>query len=305
MKNLDFQQFEILRELLDTYTNDPDIISVRMAASNWVLERLNRGLDQKLADKYGITEERVFAFLEGLEPEYSEFEETVLGKLELSREQRRRFSASLRSVGEGNNKGRDSRKIAWKTVKEYLQDKEQIAFRKQAGIAPARWKSFIEGSNYTGSENLSRISAGLQLNDAEKVEFLSLVIKDNFIINDKKFKEDLRTLIKEQDFSISEFLDHCFISLKAWEPFREKSKDRLSSQATLLKIVIGLSMDYEQGCGFLSRVESGFVVRRDMVVRACLACGIYDVYELYNILELFAEGYGGERLYQNLYRFCD
>ena len=93
--------------------------------------------------------------------------------------------------------------------------------------------------------------------------------------------------------------------MKAWEPFRENSKDRLSSQATLLKLVIGLSMDCDEGSSFLSRVESGFIVRRDLVVRSCIACGIYDVYELYDILELFAKGYGGERLYQNLYRFCD
>ena len=170
MKKLDFQQNEIIRELLDTYTNDPGVISVRMAASNWVLKRLNKRLDQRLAGEYGITEKAVSDFIEAREPESSEFIDAVLGKLELSREQRRRFSANLCV----------SRKLAWKTLIEYLQDKEQIAFRKEAGIAPARWKSFLEASNYTGSENLSKIVAGLKLSADEEAEFISLVIKDNF-----------------------------------------------------------------------------------------------------------------------------
>ena len=111
----------------------------------------------------------------------------------------------------------------------------------------------------------------------------------------------MRKLILKQFDTITGFFLDAEISENAWEPFRTNPKGLPTSQSTLLKLILGLHMTKPEGCDLLHRVNSDFVMRRDLAALICIRNRIFTPEECFYILEFFAEGYGGERYYRNLF----
>ena len=272
--------FQKIEEILNLLLADPDISRKRRLAPDWI--------DRQLRERIGA----------GLSFPANKNDRELLEKaadgLGLSNRKLREFRYLLS----------DDVTAAVEWLQEQLLSRERITFRKKAGIPAATWKRFYDASSYVGDETVKRIIEGLELDEAGAAEFRTLVIREVFQIT-KCLRDEISNRLKESGESITDFCSRSFISQNAWEPFRKKWEEGLTSQGTLLKLVIGFRLSRRAGEDFLALVGSGFVMRRDLVVLACMLCGIYDVYTLHDVLDFFAEGYGGERLYGNLYQNID
>lgn len=277
-----------IEQNINRLTRDPRC-AVRYAAPEWVDMRLCEELERRLTELLEVSEACWRRFGEGQEPEFSLVSDKLLHTLALSAQKKREFRYLS-----ADNPG---------AAAEWLMDqqraKERIAFRKKAGIPPATWKRFWEASTYTSEDTVERIVQALSLAEEEEKEFRSLIVHE--FMEAEPFKQEVWRRVEECT-GITEFLEHAFISQNAWEPFRRNSEGSVTSQGTLLKMVIGFAMSPEEGWTFLESGGSGFVMPRDLVVLACMHCGIYDVYVLSAALDWYAAGYGGGRLFGNLYR---
>lgn len=98
------------------------------------------------------------------------------------------------------------------------------------------------------------------------------------------------------------FQSHAGLSPTAMDAF-SASDGTVTSQSTLLKLIVAFGMEEQEAMAFLHLAGSDFTLRRDLVVLACLRCGLCRMDALYQFLALYApeitEAY--EKPYQNLY----
>ena len=279
-----------LEEQMNLLLADPALAKIRYRASHWVLKRLEDRIKGQLCDLCGLTPEQWESFLTGQEPEFSRVQQAAFANFKISRDEKR----ELRMLADAGKDASAERMMA------YLVKKEAEAFRKQAAITDPAWRRFINCSSYTSDEVASRIENALQLTPDEKKTFRALIFQDTFQTT-QKLKEYVREQIDERKTTITAFLQKAEISENAWEPFRTNIKNLPTSQATLLKLIVGLEADQEKGSALLHKVNSDFVMRRDLAILICIQNEIYDIEKVYYVLEFFANGYGGERFYRNLY----
>lgn len=303
MNPLQRNKYIQIEEILNGLQSSPDIRRRRSQAADWVCGRLQRQKEGELLTLLDISEAEWQQVQKGDEAACRKLAGQLMGRLHtmtsssekadplmLSGRKRKEFEALAAASPEGA--------VQWFT--EDLAKRARIAFCKKAGIAPATWQRFAECTVYTSEQNINRIVGTLGLSEEDNAEFRALVIRELF--NDlSRLRPELTRRLKEANLTVPEFLDRSFISEKAWKPFSRVGGGRPASQGTLLKIIIGFTMTPGDGREFLALVGSSFVMRRDLVVLSCMCCGIYDVYELSDILEAFSHGYGGEKLYGNLY----
>lgn len=292
-----------IEEIINCLYRSPEIKRRRSQAADWVRGRLQQQAEAAFLPPLGVSEAEWRQCREGDGAERGEMLDKIVEALRTqppSSGQEDLLTLSGRKMRELEALAAASPAGAVQWLTDYLTERERISFCKKAGISPATWKRFAECTVYTSEQNISRIVQTLGLNEEDAAAFQALVIRELFY-DLSRLRPELMRRIKEADLTITEFLSRAFISEKAWKPFSGGREDRPASQGTLLKIIICLAMTPDDGKAFLALVNSGFVMRRDLVVLACMCCGIYDVYELSDILETFSQGYGGEKLYGNLY----
>lgn len=303
MNPLQRDKYVQIEEILNQLQRSPDIRRRRSQAADWVCDRLQRQTECEFLTLLGISKAEWQQLQKGNEADFRKMIDKIVDSLhiqELSSEHKDTLSLSGRKKREFEALAAASPKVAAQWLTDYLTERARISFCKTAGISPATWKRFAECTVYTSEQNIDRIVQTLELNKKDADAFRAMVVRELFY-DLSRLRPDLTRRIKEANLTISEFLSRAFISERAWKPFSSDRGNRPTSQGTLLKIIICLAMTPDEGKEFLALVNSTFVMRRDLVVLACMCRGIYDVYEVSDILEAFSQGYGGEKLYGNLY----
>ncbi len=283
-----------LIEQMNRLINDPELAAVRYRAANWVNARLEGALIAGIRADNGLSVAQWEAFLSGQipEPEFKNVQQRIFDKFRFSREEKNELRLMEKS-------GQPLKAIAAR-MKEYLMKKERVEFRKQAGITATAWQRFINVSGYTGDSVVDMIANALHLSPEETAFFKSLVFHDTFSTS-ADLKKYVRKLIEGKKVSISHFLLSAGLSENAWEPFQTNPRGLPTSQATLLKIILGLQMDCPKGRDLLHQVNSDFVMRRDLAVLICIGSGIFEPENCYYILEFFAKSPGERPYYRNLF----
>lgn len=277
-----------VEEQLNRLLCDPEIIELRGRAPRWVCARLERRLDGRMPELLGVSPEVWAAFRAG--EDCGGLAEKLAAAMGLSRDRRREYRM-LAAV--------DSAAARSWLLRRLLED-EMAGFQKLAGIPYMTWNRFLNCSAYTSAGTADKIALGLGLDETEKAQFQALIFREKHAVTDA-LRRAVRAELARAGLSITDFLTRAWISLGAWAPFQANSTGRLTSQGTLLKMAVGLTMDAQRAGDFLGLAGSGFVVRRDLVVLACILCRVYDVHQLRDILEAYALDYGGHRFYKNLY----
>jgi hypothetical protein len=99
------------------------------------------------------------------------------------------------------------------------------------------------------------------------------------------------------------FYNYAQINEDTWSDFR--TGIRPSSKETLYKIIIALRLNLEQADEFLSLAGRGFRNEdfRDKVIRACIYTGVYDIDDVYEVLETYGNQLVfGKPRFKNIYR---
>ena len=276
-----------LEEQYNLLLTEPRIQELRGRASRWVCLRLARMQQVGLLSKLNISAVQWRMFQQGQDPKTAEL---VLDYAGLSRERTRQYRLLAKA---------DPETAATWLIRQML-EREQRDFYTRIGISRHAWERFINCSAYTNESTIEQIARGLGLTQQEEQEFRSLVFRDTFAVT-APLKERVRWEIARQEVSISQFLERAELSDNAWVPFGSNTKNLPTSQQTLLKLILGAEMQEAEGRSLLELVSSDFVMRRDLAVLLCMREGIYDKTEIYYILEFFAQGYGKERFFRNLY----
>lgn len=292
-----------LNQQMDLLVNDPELAAIRYRASNWVNAQLEGAMIAKIQADHGLSMAQWEAFLSGQDPAFKDVKQMLLDTFSFSDSEQK----ELRLLEKG---GQPLNAIAAR-MKEYLMKKERVAFRERAGITATAWQRFINVSGYTSDDVIDKIINALDLTEEEAAFFRTLVFHDTFSTTDD-FKKYVRKLIEDKKredkkFSVSQFLLNAELSENAWEPFRTNPKDLPTSQATLLKIILGLQMDRPGGRELLHQVNSDFVMRRDLAALICINSinsinsRILKPENYYYILDFFAKAPGGRPYYRNLF----
>lgn len=292
MKLTNQQKVYFIKQM-NRLVNDPELAAVRYRAVSWVNAQLESGLIAKLRADHGLTMAQWEAFLSGQDPAFQDVKQMLLDTFSFSDSEQKELRLLEKS-------GQPLNAIAAR-MKEYLMKKERVAFRNRAGITATAWQRFINVSGYTGDDVIDKIINALDLTEEKAAFFRTLVFHDTFSTTDD-FKKYVRNLIEGKELTVSEFLNNAELSKNAWEPFRTNPKDLPTSQATLLKMILGLRMDRPGGRELLHQVNSDFVMRRDLAALICIDSGIFEPENCYYILDFFAKSPGGRPYYRNLFR---
>lgn len=229
-----------------------------------------------------------------------------------ARDQRLRLEAKAEELNLSVQRKKEFRRAmsepTFDTAADFLKSMYLVRARaeltKKAKLSGATWSRFIHVTTCPSEETVNRIIEGLklihglELNEEDERKFRALVIRDHFKVTDS-LREEVR--IRKGAESAESFCKRNFISSKAWTPFRPNQIDALTTQSTLLKLVIGFGLSPHEGKAFLALVDSAFLTRRDHVVLACITEALYDVYVVHVILELSQSDSPYEKPYINIY----
>lgn len=268
---------------------DPETRRQRWGAVEYVKDCLGRRVDAAL-DECGITPELRARLDDGDETAVCQLLEAAQQDLKLPDVRVRQLRNMAQLMPEG----------MVTVLRDYLLDKSMTAFGESLGVSTATWRRFANCSGYTSAGTAARIADALELSASERQAFLKLVVRDQFEVVEA-FKKKLRSYIKARGMKLSAFCNQAQIGKKAWEPFQKNSQNAVTSQDTLLKLAIGLALPEEKAKDFLALVNSRFVMLRDLVVLACIRCNIYEIGQLRDILDRYANEDSPEPRFRNLY----
>ncbi len=295
--------FVRLEEHLNQLLYDPEIQKLQRGLSDYVMQKLQRGMKTWL-EQFGLDAAAREEFLSAESVKTTRMFRVV-------RQNQAQLGLSGRMLREFQMTAKIDRESALVFLEETLLAKEQVKFRKEAGIPAKVWLNFLNCKNATGEATLEKIRQHLSLTPEEVLEFNSRIIRSVFPV-DEPLRTEVHRLQKATGMTVSEFLTYAWISPDAWESFYpirgEKEADSLqkeqrktTSQGTLLKLVIGYGLDEEDAKSFMRTAHSVFAVRRDLVVLSGIRCGYQQPMQMQEILEFFAESRDGQRYYINLY----
>lgn len=285
--------FVIIEEELNELLRDEKIRKLRTALVEFVIERLRERMLVHLEDA-GFNAEVELRFLAG--------ETDVL--YTLLEKQRELLGISQKQMREIRRVAKQDLAAGWQHAMDMLLEEEMLRFRKETGIAAKVWLSFLNHTVLPGEATLGKIRAHLTLTPEQQQEFERQIIRYVFWV-EHALRKKVHELRKQTGLSLSDFLNYACIGKEAWEAFYpledENFKGKKTSQETLLKLVIGFSLDERGAWEFMDTAKSVFAVRRDLVVLSCIRCGYTDPIQVQEILEFFAEDGNGQRYYTNPY----
>lgn len=297
MYNGETYYFVKIEETLNDLLSDEKIRKLRTALVEFVVQRLRERVLVRL-EETGFDAELKQGYLAKDSVKTDAFYQLLLDKREL-------LGISQKQMRELKRNAKASRECGWDYLLDIQLEEEILRFRKEAGIAAKVWLSFRNHTVLPGEATLEKLRTHLSLTPEQILEFDRRVIRYVFWV-DHALREKVHKLRKETGMSLSDFLTYAFIGKEAWEAFYpledESFKEKKTSQETLLKLVIGFGLNEAAAWQFMEVAKSAFVVRRDLVVLACIRCEYADPIRVQEILEFFAEGRNGERYYTNPYR---
>lgn len=294
--------FVRLEEHLNQLLYDPEIRNLQRGLSDYVTQKLRCGMKNWL-EQFGLDAAAREEFLSAESIRTTRLFRVV-------QQNQEQLGLSGRMLREFQMTAKIDRESALFFLEETLLAKEQIKFRKKAGIPAKVWLNFLNCRNSTGEATLEKIRQHLSLNPEEVLEFNRRIIRYVFNV-DEPLKTEVHRLREATGMTVSEFLAYAWISTDAWEAFypicserKEEpisKKQKKTSQETLLKLVIGYGLNEEEAKNFMRTAHSVFAVRRDLVVLSGIRCGYQHPMQMQQILEFFAESRDGQRYYINLY----
>lgn len=297
MYNGETYYFVKIEETLNDLLSDEKIRKLRTALVEFVVQRLRERVLVRL-EETGFDAELKQGYLAKDSVKTDAFYQLLLDKREL-------LGISQKQMRELKRNAKASRECGWDYLLDIQLEEEILRFRKEAGIAAKVWLSFRNHTVLPGEATLEKLRTHLSLTPEQILEFDRRVIRYVFWV-DHALREKVHKLRKQTGMSLSDFLTYAFIGKEAWEAFYpledESFKEKKTSQETLLKLVIGFGLNESAAWQFMEVAKSAFVVRRDLVVLACIRCEYADPIRVQEILEFFAEGRNGERYYTNPYR---
>ena len=280
-----------IEHLLNRLEHDEGIYAKRTRAVSWVCARLERAMLENAPARFGLTSEQWGQFMAGESSVFEAAAEQILPHLCLSRARRREYDA-LAAVDRAEA-------AAWLCKR--LLDAELDAFLRRSGITYPSWRRFLLAKTYVSDKTAESIVSALELTSEEEAELRPLFLRGTFD-DVEALKDPVRAGIAAMELTIAKFLELSYISADAWEAFQSGARGKVTSQGTLLKLVIGLKLSPEEAWGFLGFVHSGFFMERDLVVLTCMHSEIYDIERLSEVLEKYSwDSVINRRLFPNLY----
>lgn len=295
-----------IEDRINELMKDGQILNKRLAAANQLRGFLeNRGL-QAILKEYEIKETEWQSFCQAEEPHYTQVKTRIfetLGRRDI------RYFSMLEAV---ESKIHTAQKLSEKVWDKRVRT-EVTSFAKESGTTYNTIMRFFTGSWYTSQKALDSFADGMHLTGKERQSFLDSAPKGAFLVTPILLDKVNREL-EAQGIGLIQFLDANYMTDGAWAPYRKEkeekdasaeSRNRITTQDTLLKLAIGFKMTPDESKAFLQLVNSDFIMRLDVVILACIYCKIYEPEQLYYILEAFsldksANGYGKAR-FSNLY----
>lgn len=287
-------QFVVIEEVLNNLMKDEKIRSHRTALVEYVAELLKPRVGKRL-EEVGITTSLEREFLKGnTQPVY-----------QILKENSSQLGISQEKMQDMKRMGKIDLSCAWDYLQKIMLEEEKRYFRKEAGIVSKVWQQFINHTVLPGKATLEKLRTALDMTPEQLLEFERRVVRYAFQVN-QALRDTVHELRKGTGMGVTEFLNYAFIGKDAWEAFYPAKGDpnqiKKTSQETLLKLVIGFSLDENNAWAFMDTAKSTFAVRRDLVVLACIRCAYTNPIQVQEILEFFAEDGNGEPYYKNLYR---
>ena len=277
------RMYRDVEDLLCRYEREPELGSVRKRARQWVDQFLLRQCAKRNPVLFRILSEGIGAVCP----------DEISAQMDCMS-----FSARTKAEYRRLKKTQNEAAVQDFLIEQILK-KERETLREKSGLPYRTWKRFEESNTCLSLSVIDRICEGLGLNTEEDAILRSLFIRDTFEVKEP-LKIEVHMQIRKRKEQITDFQIRNEISPGAWVPYQAASENRFTSQETLLKMVIGFEFDRQDGKRFLAVPGSGFFMKRDMLVLACLELCIYDHERIYDILEEFAKD-GSLRLYANLY----
>lgn len=292
-----------IEQILNLLMAEDGIRQRRTAAATYLKERLERNVSRRMKQSsLGVPE--LTALASGEKPLFPQVIQR-LTEMGISREKR----SELRTVacaGAG---------AAEKQLRLYLYDQELAKVYKESGLGHTSWRAFLESSGYISPETAGRIAAAAHMEPAERQEFLDRQVRDSFE-DFTCLRPKLWELMGKKDISPAVLKRRTLLSARAWAPLAKghepggdedtdgsapKAKERVS-QSTLLRLTVGLRLSRADAEALLASAGSGFIMRRDLVVLSAILLGIYDSWDVFDILEEYARSPYGERYFGNIYQ---
>lgn len=288
-RDLDVLIASQLRHVVRELERSPETRRLRTQAGAWLQPRLEEWMYRQLGRSPAERED----FLSGAEPLYQQLRQQIMQTLALPEEQ----YSPLRTQEKKSNA--DGAYWLDRTLFQHM--------LRSIGVSPSTWRRIAEGSKAPSEATLQKLIHALALTDDEAAQLRRLVIKDVF--DDlSRLRPRVRELVKdwrrdmaegdEEQAPMTAFLAHSDISPTAMHVFQHDEPDD-TSQKTLLKLLIAFGMDETAARAFLALVDSGFLVRRDLVVLSCIRSHVYQIHDLERILDCFNDL---KPPYQNLYK---
>lgn len=315
-----------LEEQLNNMLTEEKILSRREGLLRFVDRRLEVRIEERL-EKAEVHEELRRDYVEGttkasVSQLYEKLEEMGLSKEKIRDVRRVQKTPSSKNAEEiqrvkdpkiKKQAEREQRENALIRLHEILLAEERLRLRKEANIASKVWGEFLDSDKLTGEATLEKIRKALKLTAEEIREFNSLVIVHVFPVDDR-LRTKVTELRKATGRNVADFQNYACIGKEAWEAFylwkeegeedsfgEQKKPQKMTSQRTLLKLVIGFGLEEPGAWEFMETAKSTFAVRRDLVVLACIRCGYSDPVQATEILDYFGEDDRGNLLYVNPY----
>ena len=289
--------YPALEEELNELRRDPRIRKRLTALTDFICERLGQRSEDRLR-RAGFDDAMKKGFLTG-------DSQQTKALYALLTEKGKDLGFSLEALKRLKRTAKQDRAAALEELAQELLEAKKIRFRKEAGIDAKIWIPIINNMTQPGDATLEKISNGLALSEEDRAFFRGLVIASVFSVTNE-LRDDNQDYRKRTGMTLTDFLNYAVIGKDAWEAFylskTEPGEPKKTSQETLLKLVIGFGLDEPEAWAFLARVESGFVLRRDLVFLACIRQDHNNPLLMPEILDFFGTDRWGQKLYSNPYR---
>lgn len=305
-----------VEQTLNILMGEEPIERRRTAAAAYLREHIGAVADERLKG-LGLGKREFTALANAEKPLFAQINRR-LEEAGISREKR----SELRTVACAGPEA------AEKQLRMLIYDQEMSKVFKRSGLGHTSWRAFIESSGYVTRDTAERIADAAGLDEKKRPVFLGLLVRDSFE-DLTRLRPMLWGLMVENSVSESELRRRTLLSPRAWAPLarsggdggkeveedlngvgedpgqensgKKAAADRVS-QSTLLRLAVGLELDRPDSEKLLDSVGSGFIMRRDLVVLAAIILGIYDSWDVYDILEEYARGPMGVRYFGNIYQ---
>lgn len=281
-----------------------EIRDVRSRISGWINARLER----ELAEKIGLTQTQWESFLQMREPESETVARAILDWVEgLSVQKRAAKDAGTKEPHDAawlsqnvyaeirrlrrrfrREEGRSLAEYAAADMaRQYWLAKRQTQLYQEAGLTSKIWNRFFELRGYPEKNTVTQLGKALRLDETEQRYFEEKVVWKRSFRGLEKLQAQLRDYRKQKKLTADLAQRRSAVSKKAWESINKQDDRAVTSQDTLLKLIVGMVLSPEEGLTLLRTVDSAYVMERDLIVLTAIVLDVYDPHRVKALLNAF------------------